>query len=115
MLETFPTSITNKDPIHRSITPYYHVKHPIWYIHDADIFFSQRDILFGLHQQKFNNSHFSQQLNHIEPCKTAAIGTISSLPISLDTLSITPFITFIQLTIQFLHRHYWMESDKRFG
>src|SRR6202522_153397 len=95
MPETFPTTIANNDPIHCSLIPHYHVKHPIWYFHNADLFFSQCGILFGLHQQKFNISYFSRQLKHIEPCKTAAIGTTSSLPISMDTLSISTFITFI--------------------
>src|SRR6202522_3179966 len=64
---------------------------------NADLFFTQQGILFRLHQHKFNISHFSQRLNHIKPCRTAAIGTVSSLPISLDALSIIPFITFIRL------------------
>jgi hypothetical protein len=98
--ETFPTTLTNSDPIHCSRLPHYHVKHPIWYFNDADLFFSQRGILFGLHRQNFNNPYFSQWLQHIEPCKTTAIGTVSSLPISIDTLSISMFITFIQLLYQ---------------
>src|ERR1700678_549659 len=57
-------------------------------------------VLFGLHQHKFNNPYFSRQLKHIEPCKTAAIGTVSLLPIPIDTLSISTFITFIQLLYQ---------------
>src|SRR5271155_5131079 len=100
MPETFPTTIANNDPIQHSLIPHYHVKHPKWYFDDADLFFTQRGILFGLHQHKFNNSYFSQQLNHIEPCRTAAIGTVSSLPILLDALSIIPFITFIRLLYQ---------------
>src|SRR5271155_1437080 len=83
-----------------SLIPHYHVKHPIWYFHDADLFFSQHSILFGLHQQKFDSSYFSRCLQHIEPCKTAAKGTISSLPIPINTLSITTFIAFIQLLYQ---------------
>src|SRR5271155_554607 len=67
---------------------------------DADLFFSQHGILFGLHRQKFNNSYFSQQLKHIEPCKTTAIRTIPSIPISIDTLSNSTFIIFIQLLYQ---------------
>src|ERR1700678_1699333 len=90
--ETFPTTITNNDPIHHSLIPHYHVKHLLWYFDDADLFFSQRGILFGLHQQKFNNSYFSRRLQHIKPCRTVAIGTLPSLPISIDTLSISTFI-----------------------
>src|SRR6202522_2684463 len=67
---------------------------------NADLFFTQQGILFRLHQHKFNISHFSQRLNNIEPCRTAAIGTVSSLPILLDTLSIIPLITFIRLLYQ---------------
>jgi hypothetical protein len=98
--ETFPTKIADNDPIQHSLIPHYHVKHPKWYFNDADLFFTQRGVLFGLHRHKFNNPHFSRQLNHIEPCRTAAIGTISSLPISLDALSIILFITFIRLLYQ---------------
>jgi hypothetical protein len=90
--ETFPTTIADNDPIHCSLIHDYHVKHPIWYFNDADLFFSQWGILFGLHQRNFNNPYFSRRLLHIEPCKTAAIGTVSSLPISIDNLSILAFI-----------------------
>ena len=96
-LETFPTTIADNNPVQHSLIPHYHVKHPKWYFDDADLFFTQRGVLFGLHQHKFNNPHFSRRLNHIEPCRTAAMGTVSSLPISLDALSILPFITFIRL------------------
>src|ERR1700678_4669670 len=97
---TFPTTIANNDPIPFSLIPHYHVKHPIWYFDDADLFFSQRGILFGLHQRNFNNPYFSRRLLRIEPCKITATGTVSSLPISIDTLSILTFITFIQLLYQ---------------
>src|ERR1700678_949155 len=98
--ETFPTTITNNDPIQHSLIPQYQVKHPKWYFDDADLFFSQRGILFGLHQYKFNNLYFSRQLKHIDPCKTAAIETKASLPIPIDTLSVSVFIAFIQLLYQ---------------
>src|ERR1700678_696997 len=48
----------------------------------------------------FNNPHFSRRLKHIEPCRTAAMETVSTLPISLDALSILPFIAFIRLLYQ---------------
>ena len=98
--ETFPTTIADNNPVQLSLTPRCHVKHPKWYFDDADLFFTQRGVLFGLHRHKFNNPHFSRRLNHIEPCRTAAIGTVSSLPISLNALSITPFIIFIHLLYQ---------------
>ena len=98
--ETFPMAIANYDPISLSPTPLYHVKHPKWYFHDADLFFSQRGVLFGLHQQKFNNSYFLRRLRHIEPCRTAAMGTLPSLPIPIDTLSISAFVSFIRLLYQ---------------
>src|ERR1700678_332686 len=107
MPETFPDSIANNDPICHSHLPHYQVQHPLWYFEDADLFFNQRGILFGLHQQKFNNPYFIRCLQHIEPCQTAAIGTTPSLPISLDTLSITPFITFIRL----LYRPFDFSTD----
>src|SRR5271168_2656611 len=99
-LETFPMTITNNDLIHHSLIPHYHVKHLLWYFDDADLFFSQRGVLFGLHQQKFKNSYFSQRLQHIEPCRTVAIGTLSSLPIPIDTLSLSTFVSFIRLLYQ---------------
>src|ERR1700678_448178 len=98
--ETFPTTIADNDPVQHSVIPHHHVKHPKWYFDDADLFFTQRGVLFGLHQHKFNNPHFSRRLKNIEPCRTAAIGTVSSLPILLDTLSIIPLITFIRLLYQ---------------
>src|ERR1700678_1945446 len=98
--ETFPTTIADNDPIPCSLIPHYHVKHPIWYFDNADLFFSQQGILFGLHRQKFNNSYFSRQLRHIEPCKTAAMGTLLTLPIPIDTLSTSAFVSFIRLLYQ---------------
>src|SRR5271155_1485059 len=98
--ETFPTAIADNDPIHHSSIPHYLVNHPIWYFADADLFFSQRGFLFGLHQQKFDNSYFSRRLLHIEPCRTAATGTLPSLPIPIDTLSLSTFISFIRLLYQ---------------
>jgi hypothetical protein len=98
--ETFPTTIADNDPIQPSLIPHYHIKHPKWYFNDADLFFSQQSVLFGLHQHKFKNPYFSRRLKYIEPCRTAAIGTKSSLPIPIDTLSISTFIAFIQLLYQ---------------
>src|SRR5271168_3290421 len=99
MPETFPTTIADNDPIQHSLIPHYHIKHPKWYFDNANLFFNQCGILFGLHQYKFNDPYFSQQLRHIEPCKTAAI-TKPSLPIPIDTLSISTFIAFIRLLYQ---------------
>src|SRR5271155_1028383 len=98
--ETFPTAVADNDPIHHFSIPHYLVNHPIWYFTNADLFFSQRGFLFGLHQQKFDNSYFSRQLRHIEPCRTAATGTLLSLPIPIDTLSLSTFISFIRLLYQ---------------
>ena len=98
--ETFPTAIADNDPIHHSSIPHYLVNHLIWYFTDTDLFFSQRGFLFGLHQQKFDNSYLSRRLRHIEPCRTAATGTLPSLPIPIDTLSLSTFIFFIQLLYQ---------------
>src|SRR5271168_781268 len=82
MPEMFPTTIADNDPIQHSLIPHYHIKHPKWYFDDADLFFSQRGVLFGLHQHKFNNPYFSRQLKHIEPCKTTAIGIVLGSPVS---------------------------------
>src|SRR6202522_2514506 len=91
--EIFPDSIINNNPIHHSPIPHY-VKHPLWYFDDADLFFSQCGILFGLHQQKFNNSYFSQHLKHITMLNCSN-WNISSLLISINTLSISTLIAFI--------------------
>src|SRR5271155_3014980 len=107
MPETFPDSIANNDPVYHSHLPHHQIQHPLWYFEDANLFFSQRGILFGLYRQKFNNPYFIQRLQHIEPCQTAAIGTTPSLLISLDTLSITPFVTFIRL----LYRPFDFSTD----
>ena len=98
--EVFPATIADNDPVHHSQIDHNLVKHPTWYFDDADLFFSQRGMLFGLHRQKFDNSYFSRRLQYIEPCRTAAEGTLPSLPISIDTLSISAFLTFIRLLYQ---------------
>jgi hypothetical protein len=98
--EIFPTTIADNDPVHHSQIDHNLVKHPMWYFDDADLFFSQRGILFGLHRQKFDNSYFSRRLQYIEPCRTAAMGTLPSLPIPIDTLSISTFIAFIRWLYQ---------------
>src|SRR5271168_4759354 len=83
--KTFPTAITDNDPIHHPLISHYLVNHPVWYFNDANLFFSQRGVFFGLHQQKIDNSYFSQRLGHIEPSRTAAMGTLLSLPIPINT------------------------------
>src|SRR5271168_5583758 len=99
--ETFPAAIADNDPIHHSSIPHYLVNHPTWHFTDADLFFSQQGFLFGLHQQKFDNSYFSRRLQHIEPCRTAATGTLPSLPIPIDTLSLSTIqVSFIRLLYQ---------------
>src|ERR1700678_3755664 len=100
MPETFPTTIADNDPIQPSLILHYRIKHLKWYFDNADLLFNQRGVLFGLHQHKFNNPYFSRGLKHMEPCKTAAIGTESSLPIPIDTLSISTFTAFIRLLYQ---------------
>src|ERR1700678_2601338 len=100
MPEMFATTIADNDPIQHSLIPHYHIKHPKWYFDNANLFFNQRGVLFGLHQYKFNHPYFSQRLKHIEPCKTAAIGTKPSLPIPINTLSISTFLAFIRLLYQ---------------
>ena len=43
------------------------VKHAHLYFDDADLFISQREILYGLHQQYFDTPYFTQILTTIEP------------------------------------------------
>ena len=117
--ETFPTTIADNDPVQHSFIPQHHVKHPKWYFDDADLFFTQRGILFGLHQHKFDNPHFSRRLNHIEPCKTAAKGTYDIIPSYFTRRSIHSTVHNLHpLTLstkRFFNRHHRMESNEGFG
>src|ERR1700678_4344257 len=63
------------------------VKHAHLYFDNADLFISQQETLYGLHQQYFNTPYFTQILTTIEPGQTAARGTVPSLPIPFSTLS----------------------------
>src|SRR6202789_4089436 len=73
------------------------VKHPSWFLDNADLFLSHNGILFGLHQDMFLSSHFSTILQTIEPGRTAAQGTIPTFPISCNDISQTTLLSFILL------------------
>src|ERR1700677_4365303 len=56
------------------------VKHPSWFLDNANLFLSHNEILFGLHQDMFLLSYFSTILQTIKPGQTAAQGTIPTFP-----------------------------------
>jgi hypothetical protein len=43
------------------------VKHAHLYFDNADLFFSQRETLYGLHQRYFDTPYFTQILTTIDP------------------------------------------------
>src|SRR5271168_2261068 len=73
------------------------IKHPSWFLDNADLFLSHNKILFGLHQDMFLSSYFSTILQTIEPGQTAAQGTILTFPISCNDISQTTLLSFILL------------------
>ena len=73
------------------------VKHPSWFLDNADLFLSHNGILFGLHQDMFLSSHFSTILQMVKPGQTAAQGTIPTFPISCNDISQTTLLSFILL------------------
>ena len=73
------------------------VKHPWWFLDNADLFLSHNGILFGLHQDMFLSSYFSTILQTIEPGRTAAQGTIPAFPIPCNDISQTTLLSFILL------------------
>ena len=76
------------------------VKHAHLYFDDADLFFSQRETLYGLHQRYFDTPYFTQILSTIDPGRTAARGTVPSLPIPLNEISSFTFISFVSILYQ---------------
>ena len=76
------------------------VKHAHLYFDDADLFISQWEILYGLHQQHFDTLYFTQILMTIDPGQMAAQGTVPSLPIPVNDVSTFTFITFVSLLYQ---------------
>jgi hypothetical protein len=73
------------------------VKHPLWFLNNADLFLSHNEILFRLHQDMFQLPYFSTILQMIEPGQMAAQGTVPTLPISCNDISQTTLLTFILL------------------
>jgi hypothetical protein len=92
---SFTTFIQERNPL-----PYPSptlVKHPIWFLNNADLFLSHNEILFGLHQDMFQSPHFSTILQTIEPGQTIAQGTTSTFPIPSNHISQTTLLAFILL------------------
>jgi hypothetical protein len=92
------------------------VKHAHLYFDDADLFICQREILYGLHQRHFNTPYFTQILTTIEPGRTAARGTVPTLPIPFNDISSFTFITFVSILYQpndfHTHTQGWREIKK---
>src|SRR5580692_9911035 len=118
--ETFPTTITDNDPVQHSFIPQHHAKHPKWYFDNADLFFTQRGILFGLHQHKFNNPHFSR-LTTTKPYQTVQNCSNGNciIPSYFTRRSIHYTVHNLHpLTLstkRFFNRRHQMESNKGFG
>ena len=92
---SFPTFVQRPDPLpHLPLTL---VKHPSWFLNNADLFLSHNEILFGLHQDMFLSSYFSTILQMIKPGQTAAQGTIPTFPISCNDILQTTLLSFILL------------------
>ena len=72
-------------------------KHPTWFFDDADLFLSHNEIIFGLHQNRFQSPYFSTIRQMIEPGQTTAIGTVPALPIPCDDISQPTLLAFILL------------------
>ena len=76
------------------------VKHAHLYFDDANLFISQWETLYGLHQRHFDTPYFTQILTSIDPGRTAARGTVPSLSIPINDVSTFTFITFVSLLYQ---------------
>ena len=76
------------------------VKHAHLYFDNADLFISQWETLYGLHQRHFDTPYFTQILTSIDPGRTAARGTVPSLSIPINDVSTFTFITFVSLLYQ---------------
>src|SRR5271168_4230793 len=92
------------------------VKHAHLYFDDTDLFISQRETLYRLHQRYFDTPYFTQILMTIKPGRTAARGTVPSLPIPFNNISSFTFITFVSLLYQpndfHTHTQGWREIKK---
>ena len=76
------------------------MKHSHLYFDDADLFISQQETLYGLHQRYFETSFFISILNNIKPGRTAARDTVPSLPIPINDTSVFTFVAFVNLLYQ---------------
>ena len=62
---SFTTSIQRPNPL--PYPPLTLIKHPLWFLDNADLFLSHNEILFGLHQDMFLSAYFSTIIQTIEP------------------------------------------------
>src|SRR5271168_3707864 len=90
------SGISTSFPIHSyPYPPPTMVKHAHLYFDNADLFFSQQETLYGLHQRYFDTPYFTQILMTIDPGQMAAQGTVPSLPIRAIPLNDISSFTFI--------------------
>jgi hypothetical protein len=99
-LHIMPNVLVPSNPPPYPYPPPILVKHPQLYFDDTDLFISQWETLCRLHQQYFNTPYFDQLLITIDPGRTAARGTMPSLPIPFNDISTFTFITFVHLLYQ---------------
>jgi hypothetical protein len=92
---SFTTFIQRPNPL--PYPPLTFIRHPSWFLDNADLFLSHNENLFGLHQDMFRSSYFSTILQTIEPGQMVARGTIPTFPIPCDDISQTTLLTFFLL------------------
>ena len=97
LLNIMPTTSITLNPQPYPYPPPFLVKHPYLYFDDADLFISQQETLYGLHRRHFETSFFISILANIKPGGTTARGTVPSLPILINNISIFTFVTFVSL------------------
>ena len=72
--------------------------HPIWWLEKADIFFTIRGIVYGLHQIHFKSSTLIQEmLNFTRPPNDSPFGTTFHTAIPFDTIKAATFYDLIML------------------
>jgi hypothetical protein len=104
-----------------SITPFFDnfypppilTKHHTWYLHDADLFVSIHNILYGIHRRQLEESLLFQEV--LQYGRNHLIGTLPIHPISFDDLKKEIFNHLLVLlycgttTLNHLTRNDWVD------
>jgi hypothetical protein len=104
-----------------SITPFFDnfypppilTKHHTWYLHDADLFISIHNTLYGIHQRQLEESLLFQEV--LQYGRNHLIGTLPIHPIPFDDLKKEIFDHFLILlycgttTLNHLTRNDWVD------